>query len=102
MNSASYSIKDVQSTLTIILNKHVTKCFVQIYTELLKIKIKAKAKGEQKEVASCCNVLGELFQQQGKYEEAISEHEVFCNRQFLICTLQRIINFRKNGQYVSR
>jgi len=46
---------------------------------LLKIKIKAKSKGELKEVASCCNVLGELFQQQGKYEEAISEHEVFFN-----------------------
>lgn len=45
-------------------------------SELLKAKIKAKAKGDLKDVANCCNVLGELFQQQGKYEDAISEHEV--------------------------
>ena len=61
------------------MKKLATKYFIRIFTELLKIKIKAKSKGELKEVASCCNVLGELFQQQGKYEEAISEHEVFFN-----------------------
>jgi hypothetical protein len=44
--------------------------------ELLKVKAKAKSKGELKEIANCCNVLGELYQQQGKYEDAISEHEV--------------------------
>ena len=41
-----------------------------------KSKAKAKSKGELKEIANCCNVLGELYQQQGKYEDAISEHEV--------------------------
>ena len=40
------------------------------------MKAKAKSKGELKEVASCCNVLGELFQQQGRFEDAITEHEV--------------------------
>ena len=44
-------------------------------TELLKVKDKANSKGDLKELASCCNVLGELFQQQGKYEDAILEHE---------------------------
>jgi hypothetical protein len=43
---------------------------------LLKVKAKANSKGDLKELASCCNVLGELFQQQGKYEDAILEHEV--------------------------
>ncbi|KZS08230.1 Tonsoku protein [Daphnia magna] len=44
-------------------------------SKLLKVKAKAKSKGELRELASCCNVLGELYQQQGKYEDAISEHE---------------------------
>lgn len=43
--------------------------------KLTKIKSKAKSKGELKEVASCCNVLGELFQQQGKFQDAIIEHK---------------------------
>lgn len=60
------------------------------------MKAKAKSKGELKEIANCCNVLGELYQQQGKYEDAISEHEVLdslnwyrnCNRiikRILVC-----------------
>ena len=40
------------------------------------MKTKAKSKGELREIANCCNVLGELYQQQGKFEDAISEHEV--------------------------
>ncbi|XP_057368859.1 tonsoku-like protein [Daphnia carinata] len=44
-------------------------------SKLLKVKAKAKSKGELRELASCCNVLGELYQQQGKYEDAIAEHE---------------------------
>ncbi len=40
------------------------------------MKDKAKSKGDLKDVANCCNSLGELFQQQGKYEDAITEHEV--------------------------
>ncbi|EFX69074.1 hypothetical protein DAPPUDRAFT_62661, partial [Daphnia pulex] len=43
--------------------------------ELLKVKAKAKSKGELREIANCCNVLGELYQQQGKFEDAIAEHE---------------------------
>lgn len=43
------------------------------------MKDKAKSKGDLKDVANCCNSLGELFQQQGKYEEAITEHEVRLN-----------------------
>ena len=39
------------------------------------MKAKANSKGDLKDLANCCNVLGELFQQQGKYEEAILEHE---------------------------
>ena len=49
-------------------------CFHNL--ELLKDKAKAKSREAFKDVANCCNALGELFRQQGKYEEAIVEHEV--------------------------
>lgn len=57
-------------------------------SELLKVKSKAKVKGDLKDVANCCNVLGELFQQQGKYEDAITEHEVrYFSLMRIVCCL---------------
>lgn len=65
------------TTVLIGYTNHTLKTYSNIwFSELLKVKSKAKAKGELKEVASICNVLGELFQQQGKYEDAVSEHKV--------------------------
>ncbi len=49
------------------------------------MKAKAKSKGELREIANCCNVLGELYQQQGKFEDAIAEHEVLSLNLSLEC-----------------
>lgn len=66
------------------------------FSGLLKVKATAKSKGELKEVASCCNVLGEIFQQQGKYEDAVSQHEVK-GLIFITFILFETLFFRKKG-----
>lgn len=74
-----YTVKDVPSKLnfSIFYVRRGNKCTTSIrLSELQKVKAKARAKRDFREVANCCNSLGELFQQQGKYEDAIAEHEV--------------------------
>ena len=73
----SHTFKDVQSKYRYSFGLELVFIFLFVGSELTKIKSKAKSKGELKEVASCCNVLGELFQQQGKFQDAIIEHKVW-------------------------
>lgn len=67
-----FQVKQKRPILSFAVVEFNAFCFL----ELLKVKAKARSKGELRELASCCNVLGELYQQQGKYEDAIAEHEV--------------------------
>lgn len=67
------------------------------------MKAKAKSKGELREIANCCNVLGELYQQQGKFEDAIAEHEVLSLNLSLDCVEVKKVFFffRKNVKYAN-